>query len=232
LYKTILLGLMDQAQRDEHAFVRDLPADEREAAGSPDLWSAKDHIAHVAYWRRRFADRLQAALDGRPQPDLEAWETMNARVFEERRRRPWADVLADADNSYQALGACLERLTDEDLLTVGRFDWVPEGRPLLATGSAYEHALAHLAQYHVERGDRLAARRIQEGWVARVLEAETPDPVRGEALYNLACFQALDGDVDTAAVTLERAFASYPTPHLRELARTDPDLAELRARAG
>jgi hypothetical protein len=234
LFNTVLLRLLDEARLDELEFVEDLDAGEREAAGTPDRWSARDHVAHLAYWRQRFANRLEAALRDEPPSELEPWETMNAKVFEEHRHRPWPDVLAAAERSHRALGACIERLTDEDLVTFGRFDWVDDGQPLhdAVMGSAYEHLQVHLAQYHIERGNVPEARRIHERSVARVVEADTPPALKGLVLYNLACFLALRDELEQAAAALERALALYPTSYLVEFARTDPDLAALRDRVG
>lgn len=229
LFRTVLLRLLDEAHRDERAFVDGLDAHEREAAGTPDRWAARDHVAHLAYWRQWLADRLDAELRDEPQPELESWETLNAKLFEERRHRPWPDVLADAERSHVALGACIERLTDEDLVTSGRFDWM-DGRPLhdAVMGSAYEHLQLHLAQYQIERGDLPEARRIHERSVARVVDAETPPALKGLVLYNLACFHCLHGELALARANLERALELDPTGHLAKFARTDPDLAPLR----
>jgi hypothetical protein len=95
-------------------------------------------------------------------------------------------------------------------------------------GSGYEHPQLHLAQYHLERGEGPRARRVVERCAARVVEADTPDVVRGLVLYNLACFQATHDELERARETLERALELYPGPHLREFAATDPDLAGLR----
>jgi len=229
LLSTVLLRLLDEARRDELAFIDGLDARAREAMGAPDCWSARDHVAHVAYWRLRLADRLHAIHRNEPQPELEAWESQNAKVFEEYRDRSWPDVLAEVDRSHRALSACIERLSDEDLITFGRFDWL-DGQPLhdAVMGSAYEHLQVHLSQYHVERGDLPEARRIHERSVARVVDAGVPPALAGVVLYNLACSYALHGDLEEARTTLDRALALYPTPHLADWARTDPDLAALR----
>jgi len=229
LLSTVLLRLLDEARRDELAFVESLDAGEREATGLPDRWSARDHVAHVAYWRLRFADRLEAIHRNEPQPELEPWETLNAKLFEEHRDRSWPEVLAEVERSHQALGAAIERLSDEDLTAFGRYDWL-EGQPLhdAVMGSAYEHLQVHLAQYHVERGDLTEARRIHERAVARVVAADTPPALKGIVLYNLACFHALHGALEEARRTLDRALGLYPTPFLAEWARTDPDLAAIR----
>jgi uncharacterized protein DUF1706 len=230
VFKLVLLDLLREAHLEEDAFVRDLDATERAATGTPDHWSAKDHIAHIAHWRARLALRLQAVLEHRDQPDLEPWERVNPLVFEEHRHQSWPDVLAGAEEAHAVHVDRLARLTDEDLLTAGRFAWVPDDRPLhdLVMGASYEHAQQHLAQFHVDRGDLPRATRIQELWVARVMEAETPPEMRGLALYNLACFQATHDQRERAVATLERALAIHPGSRLADFATTDPDLAALR----
>jgi len=233
LLSAILVRLLDEARHDELLFVHDLGADEREAGGTPDRWSARDHVAHLAYWRQRLVDRVEAEQRGESQPELEPWETMNAKVFEEHRNRSWPEVSAEAERSHAALRTCIERLDDEDLATFGRFDWM-DGRPLhdAVMGFAYEHQQLHLAQYHIERGDLPKARQVHERSVARVVAADTPAALKGLVLYNLACFRALHDELEQAQAALDRALALYPTPYLAEIARADPDLAPLRGPAG
>ncbi len=230
---TVILDLLREARLDERAFVESLDASEREAAGTPERWSAKDHVAHIAFWREQLARRLRAVLDHEPQPDLEDWESLNPRVFEEHRHTAWRNVLDHAERAYAAHTALIERLTDEDLGSFDRFDWLPDGQPLFVAvmGSSYEHAQVHLAQFHLERGDVVQARRICERWTARVVEARAPDAMKGVALYNLACFQATHDELERAGANLERALALYPGPRLREFSLTDPDLVALRDRS-
>jgi tetratricopeptide (TPR) repeat protein len=230
MFKPVLLDLLREARLAEQTFVHDLDPAERDAAGTPERWSARDHVSHIAYWRDRLATRLEAVADGRPQPDMEHYERANPVVFEERRHRSWPDVLADAERAFAAHVACIERLTDEDLTAFDRYDWLPDGEPLHAgvMGSSYEHAQQHLAQFHLDRGDPATAAAIHETWVARVVEADTPPAMRAAALYNLACFHATQGRPEAAAPLLERALALHPRPWLRELSLTDPDLESLR----
>jgi hypothetical protein len=229
LLSTILLRLLDEAHRDELEFIQGLDASERDAVGVAGRWSARDHMAHVAYWRVRLAGRLEAIVRNEPQPELEAWETLNPKLFEERRESPWPVVLAEVERSHRVLGAAIERLADEDLTAFGRFDWL-DGQPLhdAVMGSAYEHLQVHLAQYAAERGNLPEARRIHERSAARVVEADTPPALKGLVLYNLACFHALHEELEEARGALDRALGLYPTPFLADWARTDPDLAALR----
>jgi len=231
MFRHVLVGLLREARLDEQVFVRGLNANERTAIGTPERWSGRDHVAHIAYWRRRLATRLEAILEDRPQPDMEHYERVNPLVFEERRHWSWPDVLANAEEAFTAHVACIERLTDEDLMAFDRHDWVGEGEPLHAVvmGSSYEHAQDHLAQYLVDRRDLPAAVAVHRRWVARVVDADTPPAMQGAALYNLACFLATHDRVEEARPVLERALALHPRPWLREHARTDPDLAILRA---
>jgi hypothetical protein len=45
LFKPVFLGLLREAYLAEQAFVHGLDASERRAIGTPDRWSAKDHVA-------------------------------------------------------------------------------------------------------------------------------------------------------------------------------------------
>jgi hypothetical protein len=229
MFKPVLLGLLREAYLAEQAFVQGLDARERAAIGTPQHWSAKDHIAHLAYWRQRLAIKLQAVLE-HDTPDIDDFESINPRVFVEHRHRPWPDVLFEAKQAYTTQTVLVGRLTDDDLLAFDRFDWVPDGQPLhaLVMGSSYEHAQQHLAQFHLDRGDLLGATQVQELWVARVVQTDTPPAMKGLSLYNLACFQATHEQVEKATASLAEALAIYPGPRLKEFSLTDPDLIALR----
>lgn len=231
MISTVLLDLLREARRDEQAFMDSLDPGERDAAGRPDRWSAKDHLLHIAFWREQLASRLEATLAGRPQPEIDEPVHLNPVVFEEYRYAPWADVLAYGDRAAAACAAAIERFGDDDLVTFGRFDWVQNGQPLLAPVliATYEHAELHLAQFHRERGDGAEAMRLCERWTARAADGPAPDVARGFLLYDLACYQATHGELAGAAANLDRAFTLTPGDGLRAFAETDPDLEPLRA---
>ena len=67
-FKPQLLDLLRQAQISQNAFFQLLPADELVISGTPDYWSAKDHVAHMTFWRQRLALRLQAIIRKETQP--------------------------------------------------------------------------------------------------------------------------------------------------------------------
>jgi hypothetical protein len=47
--KTIILDLLQQSHRASAAFVQALDETERTAIGTPESWSAKDHLPHMTF---------------------------------------------------------------------------------------------------------------------------------------------------------------------------------------
>jgi hypothetical protein len=228
-FTPVLLDLLRQAHRTQNAFFQQLPAAELSTTGTPEVWSAKDHVAHLTFWRQRLTLHLQAILRHEPQPDLPGYEQLNPLIFQAHRMEPWPAILAASDQVYADLLACTALVGDDDLLAWGRFDWVGDGMPLYTAfmGNCYEHAQNHLAQYLLDRHEDVRALVIQEEWVSRVLEASVPEALKGYMLYNLACYYATHDQVGKARTALQQAFTLYPA--VREWAATDSDLVALRS---
>jgi tetratricopeptide (TPR) repeat protein len=227
-FKPVLLDLLRQAQISQNAFFQQLLAAELMTSGTPDFWSAKDHVAHMTFWRQRLTLRVQAIIRHEPQPEATSFEQLNPLIFAEHRYRPWSAILSESDQAYTDLIACSEQLTEDDLTAWGRFDWVGDGMPLYTAymGNCYEHTQNHLAQYFLDRNDLEHAREIYEVWARRVIEAQVPDALKGYMLYNLACFYATHTQLEKAGPALQQAFTLYPA--LTAFALTDPDLVALR----
>ena len=227
-FKPILLDLLHQAHRDQDAFLQELNTVERAAIGTPEHWSAKDHVAHMTYWRQRLVLRLQAILQKAPQPEAEDFEQLNPVIFEEQRYRPWPDILSESDHVYAELITLSDQLTEEDLTAFNRFAWIPNREPLYTAflGDWYEHTQQHLAQYYLDRHDLPRAIRTYEVWARRVVEAEVPEVLKGIVLYNLACFYATHTQLEKASATLQQSLLF--APHLKEWSLSDPDLVVLR----
>lgn len=229
-FKPLLLDLLRQAQASQQAFFAQLAPADLATSGEPERWSAKDHVAHLTFWRQRLALRLQAIVRQEPQPEAVAFEELNPRIFEQFRDTPWSTLLAESDQAYEELIALTAQLTEEDLTAPNRFDWVGDGMPLYTSfmGNCYEHAQIHLAQYLSERGEPERALQTYEEWANRVIAAQVPATLHGYVLYNLACYYAMHGQGDRALASLRQAFALWPAT--REFAQSDPDLAGLRDR--
>ena len=65
-FKPVLLDLLRQAQISQNTFMQELTPAERAAIGTPQLWAAKDHVAHMTFWRQRLVLNLQALLRQKP----------------------------------------------------------------------------------------------------------------------------------------------------------------------
>ena len=228
-FQPILLDLLRYARREQDAFVAALDPTERAATGAPDHWAAKDHVAHMTFWRRQLILKLQALQRHETPPGMDDYEQVNPLVFERQRQHPWSQVLAESDQAYDELLALAAQLGEDDLTASQRFDWIPDGQPLYTTfmGYCYEHAQQHLAQFALDWHDLSQALRIYEDWAGRVVATAAPAELSGSVLYNLACFYATHAEVEQAVTTLRRACTLHPP--LAEFARTDPDLEAVRA---
>ena len=228
-FKTIVLDLLQQGHLDEEAFWQELTENERTAIGTPELWSAKDHVAHRTFWRQDLVLKLTAVLQHQElPPSKESEEQLNSIVFEEHKLRPWSDIHAESERVYAELIKLTEQLSEEDLTASNRFTWISGGKPLYAAflGSCYEHDQEHLAQYYSDRNALPQAIEIREKCVNRIIQAEVPAWVKGRFLYNLACFYAQQNQLEKATAFLQEALTL--APRLKERSKSDPELIALR----
>lgn len=228
-FKPVLLDLLRETQMRQNAFFLQLPPAELTTIGTPEWWSAKDHVAHMTYWRQRLVLKLQAIIRQEPQMEGQAFQEMNPLIFAANQYRVWSDLFAESEQVYAELIALVAPLTEEDLTAFHRFDWIGDGEPLYIAfmGHCYDHSLSHLAQYLLDRHDHDHAQAMYESWTNRVVEAEVPETLKGYMLYNLACFYSVHGLLEQARPILQQAFVAYPAT--REYALIDPDLAALRS---
>src|SRR5260370_40299809 len=126
-FKPILLDLLRQAQISQNAFFQELTPAELAAIGTPVFWCAKDHVAHMTFWRQRLVFRLQAIIRQETQPESENFEQLNPVIFEEQRYRPWSDILSESDQVYAELITLSEQLTEDELTAFNRIDCTHDG---------------------------------------------------------------------------------------------------------
>jgi len=216
----LLQTLAASAQREGelHRLSGDsLPAD-------PNEWSAKDHVAHLAHWRRYAAQVLTAVRTGDTPPEAADIDTLNAAVHSANRGRPADDVKEDALASYAELAKAIDDCSDDDLLKAraGRETLVWEVVP----PNAHIHLGEHLGFWYLAHGDEPAAEQAQK-WMLQVHEAAFTDPrSRAFGEYNLACYYARQGRPSDAIPHLQRSFELHPP--LKEWARQDTDLDRIR----
>ena len=143
--KTSILDLLQRGHLDEEAFVQELNEQERNAIGTSDHWSVKDHLAHLTFWHQALIQRVTAVLQQQELPPGEEDEQeLNEKVFEQHRSRSWSDVRAESERAYAQLIALLEQLSEEDLTRSERFSSITGGVPLYTffLGGCYEHDIA------------------------------------------------------------------------------------------
>lgn len=224
--KTSLLDLLERAQSDQRTLLAELSDTQRSAIGTPNGWSVKDMLVHVAFWKRRQAERLDAAARGTAPVELEHFEQVNARVFEEWRERPWQAVIDEAERAYADLVAQAQAADPTMLIDPNRFEW-QDGRSLLSSilSNGFWHPQSHIAQFYVDSGELARATRMQEELTELLGRHGDQLTSRGEALYNLACFYATSGQADKALVLLPEALRLRPD--LIEWSKQDSDLVPL-----
>lgn len=227
--KTVILDLLRAGHADEAAWEQELTEAERAAIGTPQFWSARDHLVHRNFGRQNLLRVLTAILQQQEVPPREKInDEVNGAVFAEQRLRPWSELHAESEQVYADLIQLVEQLGEDDLNDTQRFSAVISlGRPLYAAflGYWYEHGMEHIVQYYSDRNDLPRAAALRERCAARVLEVEVPDWVKGWFLYNLAVFYAEFHYLEQAAACLQEAVAF--NPRLQELAKSDPYLVSL-----
>ena len=202
---------------------------------SPDKWSAKDTVAHLTTWQRRWLDWLQPVAQGRLPDDkgpghTEAdWDRINAESFAANRARSWNQVWAESQQAYAQVAAWVP-LVPQDYLNARRRLGMQEERPTWAwiAGPCLWHVEIHVAEFYSKHGAVERALQATRKFTDQVA-AIAPTDVQGQAYYNYACMLALNGKADDALVVLGDAFTRNAT--MVETSKQDSDLDSLRARS-
>ena len=219
-----LLSAIDQGRELEaelEAFVVDEPA-------KPDgSWTAKDHLAHVTWWRMRTVQTLDAVRTGAelppPVPDDDDG-VQNAIVYEKVKDRPAADVQAEAAHSWTALRKAIEASSEDDLAK--QHPRQTESQVWEAVPGAVGHAASHVMSWYFDVGDEKRAMAAAQ-WGSR-LEGKffTKPEQLADSRYNLACAHARLGNAAEAVPLLHQSFEVRPA--LKAWARKDRDLDSIR----
>jgi hypothetical protein len=231
--KEKLLRAVDDG-RDRESELAALVVD---APANPDgRWNAKDHLAHLSWWRRRSAQTLDSVRTGGelPPPVPDDDDVQNAVIYAEIRDQSAADVKADAEESWAALRAAVEESSEEDLAK--QLPSRPESQVWEAVPGAVGHAGTHVWSWYLDIGDE--ARAMDAARWSTEMEARffTKPEQLAVSRYNLACVYGRLGKAHEALPLLRESFAARPDliPHARkdsdlDRIRQDPELASLLA---
>jgi hypothetical protein len=229
--KEKLMDVLSYGQAEVRGFVASLDEGQRAAIGSADRWSAKDVVGHLTEWIARLASDLDLAGQAQDAPhqvpfNYDAIDETNAEIYKQYQTLSWEEVMAKMEHSFATLNAHTQAAAPDELDDTSRIPW-RQGRPLwrMLVGTAVEHPILHLSYFRLGHGNVAEAVRLEGDCVARLLELDGSPAWRGFQIYNLACIQALSGQVEKALANLGEALRL--TPDLAEWAKQDPDLVGL-----
>ena len=142
--------------------------------------------------------RIAALMHAEPVPDFSDYERINRAIFDTNRDRTLAEIVAEGDRAQADFVALIRSLPEDDLAQPGRFS-DQEARSLAEQilGNGFEHPVVHYADYYRRRGDLAKGTQVYQASVAAV--ADWPEQY-GIARYNLACFYALSGQIESGPV--------------------------------
>jgi hypothetical protein len=92
-------------------------------------WSVKDILGHLVQWQQMNLDWYAAGKRGEkpamPAPGytLRELPRLNQMIYRKHHRRPLRTVLEDYRSYHTRVLTLIETLTDDDLVTLGRFSW-------------------------------------------------------------------------------------------------------------
>jgi hypothetical protein len=119
--------------------------------GTEVAWSVKDIAAHLMYWEQRAIFYLECARDGwQPEKDRwimprgDAYHALNEENYQAQRYRPLSGILAELRAPQAAMMRLVEATAETDLVTKGRFDWLPDRALIEMVGNeTWQHYQDH-----------------------------------------------------------------------------------------
>jgi tetratricopeptide (TPR) repeat protein len=225
---SVLQSAVDQAAAQEQSFIKSLSPQERSEKGTFERWSAKDTLAHIAYWRQQMGKKLRQLAN----PEVDPWgregDSQNEVVFKTYRDTPWDDVERMLAESIISIKTALGQANLDDLQNPALDPWHSGRAPWkTAIGNGFTHPIIHLVGYLVAHGQKAQALQLQKVANDTLLTLDDDPDWKGLTLYNLACVQALAGEHDQALEGLQEAFKL--APRLIEWSKQDTDLVSLHA---
>jgi hypothetical protein len=198
-----------------------LAEDQKNARGSMARWSAKDMLAHLAFWGSHFNEQLEKAQANEPVPMAgDYYEILNDGVLLRSLDKPFEAARKEERSAFEKTVKLLEGIEADDLCEPKFLEFL-NNRPLIdrALGTECWHVLSHISDFYVKSGDLPKAEALQLSYTEKL---KSFPGWRANSLYNLACFYALNGMKEKAFVNLELAFKERP--ELKEWAQKDADM--------
>ena len=226
---TELTELLRKGYLVEKEFIAALSDEDRNAQGTLENWSAKDIVAHNAYWRKHHAEDVLAVLAGETPTHID--EQINAEVYSRYKDQSWAEVATLVDTGLERMGEAITSISEKDLQRDDFYPW-EQGVPLWRdmVGNIYSHPIIHLSDWHIKRGNPARAAEMYREMTGQLISLDDGPAWQGTIRYNNACSFSLLGDKETAISELREALKL--NPGLTDWSRQDPDFEQIRGEAG
>ena len=227
--KRELTILLQEGYQVEKEFLAALSDGERNADGTFEHWTAKDSIAHNAYWRKHHAEDVLAVLAGKTPTHID--EQINHEVYSRYKDQSWEDVETLVDTGLKRMGEAIASISEDDLQRDDFYPW-EQGRPLWRkiVANIYSHPVIHLSDWHIKRGNPARAAEMYQEMTRQLTRLDDGPDWQGTIRYNNACSFSLLGDKELAINELREALKL--NPGLTEWSRQDPDFEPIRGEAG
>jgi len=147
--KTSCLVEAIDAARESLDYAIDLvPEGRSEWKATPDSWSLKDIIAHVAWHDDQMVEVAETRILAGSLWWTLSTDIRNHRIFEKYRDTEFEEIAQFAAGAYSKMRTAVAALPDDDLNDAAQFadmpkDWIPWR---LFASNTYEHYLRHIGQ--------------------------------------------------------------------------------------
>lgn len=228
--KNELVDLLHKGYQAEKEFIAALSEEDRNADGTFERWTAKDSIAHNAYWRKRHADDVLEVLAGKSPSHVDD-DQVNAGVYSQYKVQSWEQIDELVKLSLERMAAALEGMSEEDLERDDFYPWEQRG-PIWReiVGNMYTHPIIHISEWHIKRDNPARAAELYQEMTAQLVNLDDSPAWQGTIRYNNACSFSLLGDKETAINELREALKL--NPGLTEWSQQDPDFEPIRSEPG
>ena len=225
-YKMKLLELVEEARHREITFIAELGEEARRQQGTFQAWSAKDELVHIGAWKGIMCERFRAFQTGQTPPAFDDWDAVNEEIFKRHEGDTWTEAVEYLELSYRQMVEQVQALSEDDLMDGQRYPWL-RGRSLFrqTLHNGYFHPQGHIAFWYSKNGDPERGNQVMEQVTRQMLSLDESPAWQGQAIYNLACYYAINGDSDEAIDRLTQAFAL--SPDIVEWSREDSDLVSI-----
>jgi tetratricopeptide (TPR) repeat protein len=224
--KAQILHCLEQGHAAQEAFLAGLTARQRSDKGTYEWWSAKDAIAHMAYWQEHQAERVAALTSGLEPPAPRHFEEANAACFARFCECSFEKVQSYARTALEKLKEAVSQ-ADESLLTSPPADAPGRALWLDVVGTGYTHTLQHMADFYTKLGQAERASRLWLEWGKVVTPLDDGPHWQSLTHYNIACGLALANSFDLAIAKLRQALRLKPS--WLAWSRQDSDLSSLHS---